>query len=241
MPGRFLEISVHAPEVLASLAFYESLGFVQVPTNEIRTYPYAVVTDGRLFLGLHQQPVKSPTLCFVQSNLMQHRARLHKQGVVFDQEQLSQDNFNELSFHDPSGLHVKLLEARTFSPPDVAPGFTSSCGYFTELGVPVKEFDAMRRYWEALDFVAMEEQTQPFSRLTLTSHHLNIGLHRNRALRHCTLVFEDDNMREHLSHLKERGFALSDEMPDSLDEHCNAVLHAPEGTQLLLMQNHDSN
>jgi hypothetical protein len=241
MLGRFLEISVHAPDILASLAFYESLGFVQASTNEIRSYPYAVITDGRLFMGLHQHPIKSPTLCFVQSNLLQHRAKLQQPGVCVDHEQLGQDSFNELGFHDPSGLRVRLLEARTFSLPDIDPGFISSCGYFTELGVPVKEFDAMRRYWEALDFVAMEEHASPFQRMTLTSHHLNIGLHRSRALRHCTLVFEDDNMRERLSHLKERGFALSDEMPDNLDEHCNAVLQAPEGTQLLLMQSNETN
>ena len=29
MLGRFLEVSIHAPDVPASLEFYESLGFVQ--------------------------------------------------------------------------------------------------------------------------------------------------------------------------------------------------------------------
>lgn len=240
MLGRFLEISVHAPEILESIAFYESLGFVQINTNEIRDYPYAVITDGRLFLGLHQRPLPSPALCFVQAELMQHRARLHELGIVFDREQLSNDSFNELDFRDPSGLHIKLLEARTFSPPDIEAAFTSSCGYFAELGIPVREFDAMRDYWESLDFVAMEAQSEPFSRVTLTSHYLNLGLHRSRALRNHTLVFEDPEMRERLSHLKERGFAMSDEMPDHLDEHSNAVLIAPEGTRLLLMKSGQS-
>jgi hypothetical protein len=43
-------------------------------------------------------------------------------------------------------------------------------------------------------------------------------------------------MRERLARLRESGFKLSDEMPDSLDEGENAVLQAPEGTRLLLMR-----
>jgi hypothetical protein len=55
-------------------------------------------------------------------------------------------------------------------------------------------------------------------------------------LRQPVLTFEDDHMRERLTRLRERGFNLSDEMPDTLDESLNAVLIAPEGTRLLLMQ-----
>ncbi len=236
MPGRFLEISVAAPEILESIAFYEALGFRQAATNETWSHPYAVMTDGRLFLGLHQQPVASPVLCFVQSDLAQHAAQMRKLGIVFDHEHLGSDSFNQLSFRDPNGQHIRLLEARTFSPPDINAAFSSSCGYFVEYGMPVKEFDNARLFWEAIGFVAMDEETQPFSRVTLTSDHLNLGLHRSRSIRQPLLVFEDPGMRERLTHLKERGVELSDEMPDSLDEHSNAVLIAPEGTRLLLMQ-----
>ena len=62
MIGRFLEISVHAPDVLASLAFYEELGFSQVTTGEAWPYPYAVVTDGRLGIGLHQHELQQSPL-----------------------------------------------------------------------------------------------------------------------------------------------------------------------------------
>lgn len=236
MLGRFLEIGVYAPEILQSIAFYEALGFQQVATNETWPHPYAVVTDGRLFLGLHQQAGRSPALYFVQADLARHAAQLRKIGIVFDHEHLGGDSFNELSFHNPDGQHIRLLEARTFSPPDIDASFSSSCGYFVEYGMPVREFDTARSFWERLGFIAMDEESQPFNRLSLTSDHLNLGLHRSRALRQPMLVFEDDEMRERLTHLKEQGFELSDEMPDSLNEHSNAVLIAPEGTRLLLMQ-----
>jgi len=42
--GRFLEIGVRAPDVPESLAFYESLGFVQASVGDTWSHPYAVVT-----------------------------------------------------------------------------------------------------------------------------------------------------------------------------------------------------
>ena len=62
MLGRFLEVSVHAPEILESLAFYEQLGFTQATVGETWSHPYAVVTDGRLFIGLHAYEFASPAL-----------------------------------------------------------------------------------------------------------------------------------------------------------------------------------
>jgi hypothetical protein len=243
MPGRFLEISVYAPEILDSIAFYESLGFQQAVTSETWAHPYAVMTDGRVFIGLHQRAThlstNGPTLSFVQANLAQHARLLRQQGIALDREHLSADSFNDLSFHDPNGQHIKLLEARTFSQPNLEASFSSSCGYFTEYGIPVREFDASRVFWEQLGFIAMDEQATPFNRISLTSNYLNIGLHRSRAIRQPLLVFEDPEMRERLSHLRERGIELTDEMPDSLDERHNAVLIAPEGTRLLLMQSEE--
>jgi len=236
MIGRFLEISVHAPDILASLAFYESLGFKPVQVNETWTHAYAVISDGRLMLGLHGVPLKSTTLTFVKANLAQHMDQLRSLELVLEQEHLGSDEFNEVTCHDPNGQRMRILEARTFSPPDISPTFLSSCGYFVEYGIPVKEFSHGISFWEQFGLIAMEQENSLFERVSLTSDHLNLGLHRSRALRHPVLVFEDDDMKSRLQLLRDRGFELSDEMPDALDETMNAVLIAPEGTRLLLMQ-----
>jgi catechol 2,3-dioxygenase-like lactoylglutathione lyase family enzyme len=238
MLGRFLEISLHTPAIQESLEFYEALGFVQAPVGEAWPHPYAVVTDGRLFLGLHGAVVRSPALTFVLPNLAHGVEQLRELGVTFDQERLGSDVFNQAAFRDPSGVGVNLLEARTFSPPQLD-AVVTSCGYFTEVGIPCKETEAARTFWEPLGFVALEEELQPFARTTLTSDRLNLALYRTRAFREPLLTFEDRNMRERLVRLRERGLALSDEMPDSLDEATNAVLIAPEGTRLLLLQSVD--
>lgn len=234
MLGRFLEISVHAPDVRASLEFYESLGFVQAPVGEAWPYPYAVVTDGRMFLGLHGAVIRAPALTFVLQDLAVGIERLREHGIEFDQERIGNDVFNQATFTDPAGVCVNILEARTFSPPEASA--LTTCGYFVEFGIPVRAAEASSQFWEPLGFVAMEEELRPFARTALTSDRLNLGLYRSRAFRQPLLTFEDSDMRERLTRLRERGFTLLDDMPDSLDDSTNAILEAPEGTRLLLMQ-----
>jgi catechol 2,3-dioxygenase-like lactoylglutathione lyase family enzyme len=239
MFARFLEISLHTPEIRESLAFYESLGFVQARVGEVFKHPYAVVTDGRLFLGLHGEPTPSPALTFVMPKLMQGVDQLEQLGIEFEDLKLGNEVFNRATFRDPSGQCVNVVEARTFSPPQFETQPATTCGYFRELGLPTREPGPMRNFWESLGFVAWDEESEPFARAAITSDHLNLALYRTRAFRQPLLTFEDRDMRERLARLKERGFQLSDEMPDRLDESCNAVVIAPEGTRLLLLQSED--
>lgn len=233
--GRFLEISIATPVIGESLAFYESLGFVQAATGETWPHPYAVVTDGHLFIGLHGREMPSPSLTFVLPELQLAVSRLKERGVTFEDERFGDEVFNQAQLRDPGGLSVLLLEARTFSPPQLDAPIESACGYFSELGIPARAADAARVFWEALGFVALEEEPQPFPRTPLVSDGLDLALYRTRALRHPVLTFEDREMAQRLARLREQDIKVSDEMPDTLDESGNGVLIAPEGTRLLLL------
>lgn len=233
--GKFLEISIGTAVIRESLEFYESLGFVQAAVGEIWSHPYAVVTDGHLFIGLHGRELPSPALTFVLPELRLGVSRLKERGVTFDEERIGDDVFNQAQLQDPSGLSVTLLEARTFSPPHVDATLESACGYFSELGLPARTVDAARTFWESVGFVAMEEQSNPFPRIQLVGDGLDLALYRTRALRQPVLTFEDGDMAQRLARLRERGLKVSDEMPDTLDDTGNGVLIAPEGTRLLLL------
>src|SRR5690242_12061872 len=116
MLGRFLEISIEARDVRESLEFYESLGFVQAEVGETWAHPYAVVTDGRLYLGLHAKAPATPALTYVHPNLLKHVDRLRTLPLEFELEQFGSDEFNRVLFRDPaSNLAIQILEARTFS------------------------------------------------------------------------------------------------------------------------------
>jgi catechol 2,3-dioxygenase-like lactoylglutathione lyase family enzyme len=235
MLGRFLEISICAPSVLESLEFYQKLGFTQAEVGEAWPHPYAVVTDGRLFIGLHQHDVDSPSLTFVKPDLVHHLEKLEALGIEFDSRRLGEDVFNEATFRDPSGLRVTLIEARTFSPPSRGVAETSWCGYFTELGIPTRDADRAKDFWEPLGFVAVAESDDPFRRVSLTSDHLDLGLYATRELRQPVLTFSDGEMSARIEQIAKLGLEPSPRLPPAFDPHTTAMLIAPEGTTLLLM------
>ena len=121
MIGRFHEVSVHAPDLLESLDFYERLGFTQVTAGEALPYPYAVVADGRLAIGLHGRELpQSPLLAFVLPGLLERLATLERRGIEILDRRLGDDVFNEASL-EAGGQRLRLLEARTHSPASLGP------------------------------------------------------------------------------------------------------------------------
>jgi catechol 2,3-dioxygenase-like lactoylglutathione lyase family enzyme len=237
--GRFLEISLATADIAAAVHFYEHIGFHQVPVNDIWPHRYAVLTDGRLWLGLHETVLPSPLLTFVQPELQRRLSQLQATGMQFASTTLGNAVFNEASFIDPHGCHARFIEARTFALDAERNPHLSDCGYFSEFALPVREFEAGRNFWERLDFIALEEVTAPIPRVTLTSAALNLALYRSRAFRQPMLVFEDEHMAQRISKLRGKGLQLTDEMPDVLDADQNAVLLAPDGIRILLLQSKD--
>ena len=236
MLGRFHEISLHTTDIRESVEFYERLGFIQAPANDTWTHPYGVLTDGRVFLGLHQRRFPAPALTFVHAGVAQFANQLEERGIALETRRTSEDSFNEIGFRDPDGQSVIVLEARTYSPVTRSADETSLCGYFTELSMPSMDFEAAREFWEPLGFVATEEPDAPYAHLPLTSDHLDIAFHRPRTLDRPMLVFRDPTMRERLARIRALGVQEAGELPRGLPPAANALIEAPEGTALLLLE-----
>ena len=233
MLGRFLEVSVHAPDVQASLEFYESLGFVQAPVGDTWSHPCAVLTDGRLYLGLHGFEFESPSLTWVHPGLAKHAPALEALGLEFAFAKLGEEALHELGFVDPSGQMITLIEARTFSPPALDPGLASNLGYFEEFGLPTTDLDRSRAFWDALGFVAFDPVRAPFAKVVASHRDLNVGLY-DTDLRRPVLTFSDPAMPERIAELREKGHRFADRLPRGMNSRENALLEAPEGTWLLL-------
>jgi len=229
--GRFLEVSVAAPDVPASLAFYESLGFVQAPTGDGRPWPYAVVTDGRLSIGLHAAGVAEPTLTWVRPGVASQVGRLESLGIEIEHLRLGPEELHEVAFRDPSGQLVAIVEARTFSPPRPPPA--SQLGWFEEYGVPTTDLERSAGWWDALGLVAFEPVDRPFPRVSAAASDLNLGLY-DLDLRAPVLVYSDPAMTGRIAALRDRGHRFVPRLPRGLDPRGNALLEAPEGTWLLL-------
>jgi catechol 2,3-dioxygenase-like lactoylglutathione lyase family enzyme len=237
--GRFHEISIETPDIRASVEFYERLGFTQAATTDAWSHPYGVLTDGRVFIGLHQRGLPSPSVTFVRAGIAGQAAEFERRGIDLELLRAGDEVFNEIAFRDPDGQRIAVLEARTYSPVARAARDTSLCGYFTELSLPSGDFDAARAFWEPLGFVATEEALLPYPRLPLTSDGIDIAFHRRSTHDHPLLVFEDPAMRERIARMRELGLPLAAQTPRGLSAHANALLSAPEGTLLLLLESAD--
>lgn len=236
MLGRFHEIGVSTADIRASVDFYECLGFSQANTADTWAHPYGVLTDGRIFLGLHQNSFDSPTLTFVHADVARYARELESRGVKLAYQHTAEHEFHTIALRDPAGLMVVLIEARTYSPVLRRPERVSLCGYFEEFSMPGTDFEAGKAFWEPLGFVATAESELPYRHLALTSDHLDIAFHAPRVLAEPMLVFRDPGMRERLVKLRDLATGAWRDPPNGLDPKANALLTAPEGTALLFLE-----
>ena len=240
MLGHFHEISVETADIRESVEFYERLGFTQATTADTWQHPYGVLTDGRLFIGLHERrgrarPPPPPTLTFVHPGIAEHVTDFTARGIELTLSHTSEEVFNEIAFNDPFGQSIAVLEARTYSPVDRRPSEVSLCGYFGELSLPVGDFAAAKNFWEPLGFVATDESDTPYLHLPLTSDTIDIAFHRPRTLDVPMLVFSDPDMPARIARLRELGVEMSRALPRGIAPGANALIEAPEGTALLLL------
>lgn len=232
--GRFLEISLATTDIAESLAFYESLGFVQASVGEAWPHPYAVVTDGRVSLGLHGAGFESPLPTWVAPSLRERLATFAALGVTIEDVRLDDVAMHQVLLRDPSGQPLRLLEARTFSPPVLSPAHSSTLGYFEEFAVATPDLTAASAFWERLGFVAFEPVLEPLPKVVAASRDLNLGLY-GIDLAAPVLVFSDATMPDRIGSLRDRGYRITQRVPGELLAIGAALLEAPEGTQLLLL------
>ena len=235
MLGRFLEFSIATPDIRASLDFYGRLGFTQAQVGEAWTHPYAVVTDGRIHLGLHQEFIPAPAVTFVRPDLLRHLGALERLGLQFEIRRLGNDVFNELGWLDPSGHLIRLVEARTFSPSKRLATDTSLCGYFLEIALPAANRDVAKDFWEQFGFVGIEEPEAPLPHVSCTSDSVDIGLYEPAHLQGPTLLFETGDVAGTLGRLADIGVLPTGQVPLPLRQSPATVLMAPEGTPLLVV------
>jgi catechol 2,3-dioxygenase-like lactoylglutathione lyase family enzyme len=231
--AQFLELGIATRDVAGALAFYESLGFVQAPVGEAWPHPYAVVTDGRLNLGLHGLDFEGPLLTFVTPGVRSQIDRLQQLGIEIEHARIDDLSLNEVAFRDPALHAVRLLEARTFSPPSLPPGHESVLGYFQEYRVATADPAAAGRFWEGFGFVAFDGEDATTGRIVASSRDLNLAF-EDLSLDTPVPCFVASDMGERIARLRERGFEFARRVPRALASQEAALLQAPDGMLLLL-------
>jgi catechol 2,3-dioxygenase-like lactoylglutathione lyase family enzyme len=228
--GRFLEISLHAPDVPASLDFYRRLGLAEAVTGDVWDHHYGVVTDGALALGLHAYDFPSPALTWVCPGIPAAAAALEAAGVALEFLKTGDERFNELGFLDPDGQMVTLLEARTFSPPSgrIPP---PAAGFLREYRFPVRVPAQSAAFWETLGFVALEATA---GRVSLTGDGITLAGYESARRDAPGIVFETPELQATGERLTARGLSVTPQT-DPVEGRPALSLTAPEGTPVVVL------
>ena len=236
LAGTFHEFSVAVDDVRSAVEFYERLGFSQATTTDTFAHPYGVLTDARLFIGLHQRGGASPILTFVRPGIAGILAAFAAAGVQLTRCRTGEEVFNEIAFNDPFGHEVAVLEARTYSPVARDATELSLCGDFAEVSLPAGDFSAAQAFWEPLGFVAAEQAEKPYPHLTLTSDHLDLAFHPPQLCARPLLVFRAADMSARLEQLRALGIETAAAPAQVHAGAGSALIEAPGGTPLLLLE-----
>jgi hypothetical protein len=228
--GRYLEFSLRTPNILDSLSFYKILGFKEVEIGDVWPHKYAVVTDGVLCIGLHDQHFEGPSLTFVQQDLARKVRSMTDHGFEFRVVQLDEDAFNQLGLDDRDGHRVTMLEARTFSGGDEFDN-DSACGTWFELSLPCRNAVQSARFWASVAPVMLEFREEPTTHMRFDAGGAAVGLSESIALETPSLSFRCQDKQALFSLIEQHDFEHQ-KYPGY--EGAFVSITAPEGTVLFV-------
>lgn len=228
--GRFLEFSVHTPDIIESLRFYKLLGFEELQTGEVWPHKYAVVSDGELNIGLHEGKFESTALTFVHHDLARQARAMVARDFEFEYLRLDEDVFNELGFLDRDGNLATMIEARSFSSAG-DDQLHSLCGGWFEISLPVKDAVRSSLFWAPLAPQVLRLREEPTVHMRFNAANMSLGLSESIALDGPSLCFRCEDKEAVWIAIARYGFK-HEEFPGF--EGAFMALQAPEGTTLYL-------
>ena len=230
--GRFLEFSVRTSDILESLHFYKTLGFVELSIGEMWSHKYAVISDGELSIGLHDRDFEAPAITFVRQNIAKRARIMTDHGFEFSFMQLDEDAFNELRFADRDGHMLTMLEARTFHLSE-EPEKDSMCGSWFELTLPVKDALSAAQFWAPIAPALLEIREEPTTHMRFDADGVPLGLSESIAVTEPSLCFKCADRHGLMGFIEQQGMTF-EKFPGF--EGAFVAIKAPEGTTLFVFE-----
>jgi hypothetical protein len=228
MLGRFLELALVVDDPGAVWQRYQKCGFATAETGDIWNHAYGVVACRGFALGLHARGAEEFSLVFVRPDVAALHRGLADSGVQIEQAHLGSDSFNELALREPGGRLVRVLEARSFSPPAELPEQTLF-GTFTSLSLPARGLREAADFWRLMGY-PVEDIQDPWEGFIVPGTPL--ACHSRRALPEPVLLFQRtgtfDIRNEELG--LQQDFAL-----DALEDREHSLLRTPEDLALIVL------
>ncbi len=186
MLGRFLELGIVTPDTGAAWIELQQLGFAGATAGEIWPHAYGAVACEGLAIGLHETGKEPRSLFFVQPDVDALRRELLDRLIDIEIEQVGSDVFNEIGLREPGGMLLRVIGARTFSPPPDLPERTS-LGRFRAISLPCADLGEAQGFWERLD-MDVQVVSDPWDGIAVQG--LPVAYHEAGSFKEIALLFD---------------------------------------------------
>jgi hypothetical protein len=229
MLGRFLEVALVADDPGSGWNELQRLGFAGATSGDIWTHAYGVVACEGLAIGLHAVGDEPFSLTFVLPDVAALDRELTNRLIDVESTRLGSDVFNELCLREPGGVLLRVIAARTFSPPLDMPERTAF-GRFRGVSLPCADLAEARGFWERLD-TDVQASSEPWDSIHISG--LPIAYHDSGNLKEPVLLFDGDAAWDNDA-LRAAGMSIGRPVPALRDDE-HRVLRSAEGLCILVM------
>ena len=251
--GQYVEISLSVRNLATSLAFYQQLGLQPVDGGET-PYPWAILSDGTLHVGLHQHYFPSPTLNYFASYTPDQLDALQKLGIPLhhvqtinktsgmqDGEILMREFMIAADFETPEATRIGLASSHCEIEPNLSRTFFSTCEKFGELSFQTTDVITSLDYWSQFGFEPIAQTDQPYPSAIISDGRIRLGLHQTTKFTKPTISYFSLQMPDRLRHLKKQGVRFVSEQRDAQGRPLGAMLRSPDGQPVVLFAGQISN
>jgi len=243
--GDVTALTITAPHLEASLAFYQKLGFKELFRADW-PFPWIQVTDGALLIMLRQDAKPYIALTYYVKDIARVVADLETKGISFTQKPKDSDMVKRYVFQSPDGLNISLVSiVEGFTQPAGPTMLTMPqsdyfnpdkyvnkvCGMFGEFAHPVGDLEASLEFWQKLGFTAVSKFTAPYPWAIATDGLAVVGLHQTTSFDYPAITFFAADMKEKIEKLKAEGMEYT-----KRGGAANVMVETPEKQHVFLFK-----
>ncbi len=238
-------IAIGTSDLVASLHFYQTIGFELVNPSEANG-KVKLLSDRSLLLEVNESEQNSLALVYFDPEARAKAKALEGGGISVAS---TEHDFYQASFQSPNGLWVRLVEGESpFSaslpqktlldyPQEAWATLTDypnqRCGIFGELALPVADLEKAKAFWASLGF-NIQEFSGPYPWAIAHDEMSVVGLHQTEEFKQPGLTYFAKGMGEKIQYLKEQGINRFEIFGGTGGNDSNQVLTTPEQLQFFL-------
>ena len=227
--GNIACIGVKTTDLQSSSSFYEKLGFKRVDADN----QSILFSEGMLLLLLKASGESGSELTYFTEDLDGRLKHLKALKIAFTRKEP-----NEVSFTDPSGLSVRVIQADTSKMETPQGQSWSKCGRFYEVSIETESVDSSIEFWNKLGFEVTCREPPTARWATLGDGGIKLGLYEKGTCPHKfknpSLTYFEPDMAERIEQLKSDGVDFIEEMRNAEGKVNNAIAEAPDGQYFFL-------